>query len=468
MRSRAGFSLAAIALLLGACAAPPIDRYLLQAEADVDDVRFKGSRGVLSREQSKAIFEKMKSRSPDNDVLERHIAVEQALTDSPLSIGNQVVLLEDGPKTYAAMLAAIKGAKHHVHLETYIFEADDIGMQFAAALSERAKAGVKVRVMYDSGGSFDTPKEFFKERLSNNGVEVVEYNPLAPGTVLKQGLGAINHRDHRKLTIVDGRTAFLGGINISSVYGSPSGSGPSRHDRDLPFDKRPWRDTQVRIDGPVVTDLQQAFFAQWARQKKEPMIEDKAYFPTVAPQGPLVVRAIEGAPSDKVANAMYVAFISAVENAEKEVLITNPYFVPHESLRRSLSNAAKRGVDVRLILPAHSDSAMVFHAGRSFYGGLLESGVKIYERNDRMLHAKTALIDGVWSTVGSTNLDWRSLLYNDEINVVVMGPEFAAQMAAVFKRDIAESGEITLEKWHNRPISNRLKEISARLLARFL
>lgn len=462
-----GAALAVLATVVGACAAPPIDRYLLQAETDVGDVRFKNSRGVLSRAQSKAILDQMKSKSPDSDVLERHIAIEQALTESPLSIGNQVLLLQDGPRTYTAMLAAIRAAKHHVHMETYIFEADDIGMEFAAALSERAKAGVKVRLMYDSAGSFDTPKEFFKERLSDNGVEVVEYNPVAAGTVLKQGVFAINHRDHRKLTIVDGRIAFLGGINISSVYGSPSG-GSGRRDRDLPIDKRPWRDTQVRVDGPVVTDLQRSFLAQWARQKGEALIEDKAYFPPVSPQGSLVARAIEGRPSDTAANAMYVAFISAVENAEKEVLVTNPYFVPHESLRRSLTEAAQRGVDVRLVLPAHSDSPLAFHAGRSFYGGLLEAGVKIYERKDRMLHAKTALIDGVWSTVGSTNLDWRSLLYNDEVNLVVMGPEFAAQMADVFKRDIAESEEITLEKWRNRPISDRLKELSARAWARLL
>jgi len=431
----------------------------------MNDVRFKNARGVLSRTQSKAIFEKLKSKSPDSGVLERHIAVEQALTDNPLSIGNQVELLEDGPKTYAAMLSAIRAAKHHVHMETYIFDADEIGNQFAAALAERARAGVKVRLIYDSAGSFKTPKEFFKD-LAASGVEVLEFNPIGAATVLKDGLAAINHRDHRKLTIVDGRIAFLGGINISGVYGPLSGS--LNRSSDEPFEKRPWRDTQTRIDGPVVADLQHAFLNHWARQKKEPVIEDRAYFPAISTQGPLVVRAIGGAPADDGLNAMYVAFVSAVENAEKEVLIMNPYFVPHESLRRSLSEAARRGVEVKLLLPSHSDSPFAYHAGHSFYGGLLESGVKIYERKDRMLHAKTAVIDGVWSTVGSTNLDWRSLLYNDEINAVILGPEFAAQMAAVFRGDLAQSEEITLEKWRNRPLLDRFKETSARLWARFL
>jgi cardiolipin synthase len=460
--------LAVLASLLGACAAPPIDHYLLQAEADVNDVRFKNSRGVLSREQSKAIFDKMKSKSPDSDVLERHIAVEQALTDTPLSIGNQVTLLEDGPQTYAAMLAAIKGAKSHVHMETYIFEADDVGRQFAAALEERARAGVKVRLMYDSVGSFRTPREFFKE-ISDSGVEVVEYNPIAAATVMKDGLGAINHRDHRKLTIVDGRIAFLGGINISSVYGSLSSPGSLHHGRDEPFEKRPWRDTQTRVEGPVVADLQHFYLEQWARQRKEAVIDDKAYFPQVPAQGPLVARAIEGRPSSGDGlNAMYVTFISAIENSEREVLLMNPYFVPHESLRRALSDAARRGVDVRLILPSHSDSPFAYHAGHSFFGGLLESGVKIYERKDRMLHAKTAVVDGVWSTVGSTNLDWRSLLYNDEVNLVVLGPEFAGQMAAEFRKDLGESEQITLENWNKRPLIDRFKEFSARLWARFL
>ena len=326
---------------------------------------------------------------------------------------------------------------------------------------------MKVRLLYDSAGSFNTPKEFFKE-ISDNGVEVVEFNPVSAATVLKDGLAALNHRDHRKLTIVDGRVAFLGGINISSVYGSVGGSGSLRRHDDQPFEKRPWRDIHTRVDGPVVSDLQRAFLNQWARQRKEPPIEDKAYFPQVPAQGPLVARTIEGTPAPDTVNAMYIAFISAVDNAEKEVLITNPYFVPHESLRRALSEAARRGVDVKLILPSRSDSSFAFHAGHSFYGGLLESGVKIFERKDRMLHAKTAVIDGVWSTVGSTNLDWRSLLYNDEVNVVVMGPEFASQMVSVFKRDLGESTEITLSAWQGRPISDRAKEFAARVWARFL
>jgi cardiolipin synthase len=225
---------------------------------------------------------------------------------------------------------------------------------------------------------------------------------------------------------------------------------------------------QTRIVGPVVADLQRAFLEQWAQQKKEKQIEDRAYYPHLTAQGPHVIRAIEGSPAEEGVNAMYIAFISAIDNAEKEVLMMNPYFVPHERLVQALEDAAKRGVDVKLILPSRSDSWLAFYAGRSFYEHLLESGVKIFERNDRILHAKTATVDGVWSTVGSTNLDWRSLLYNDEINAVVIGPEFAEQMNAVFRRDMAESSEITRESWHGRSIEERIKEKAARAWARFL
>jgi cardiolipin synthase A/B len=465
------FSAAAFAFvapLLGACATPPLDHYLLQAEADVTDVRFKGAHGILTRAQSQAVFEKIKRRAPGDDILEYHLAIEQALSDAPLSIGNKVTLLEDGAETYAAMLAAIKAAKRQVHMETYIFDGDEVGRQFAGALAERARAGLDVRLIYDAVGSFRTPKEFFSD-LASSGVKVLEFNPLAPGTVVNGGLDALNHRDHRKLTIVDGRVAFLGGINISAVYGSTSAViHKGRKDDDLPPDKRPWRDMQTRIEGPVVADLERAFLEQWAGQRKEKAAGDDASLPQPATQGSHVVRILEGSPSEQDVNAMYVTLISAIENAEKEVRIMNPYFVPHESLRGALKHAAQRGVDVRLILPSRSDGRFAYHAGRSYYDELLQAGVRIFERNDRILHAKAAIVDGVWSTVGSTNLDWRSLLYNEEINVVVIGPEFAAQMNRVFDQDLAESGEITPQAWRERSFKERFKEFGARVWARLL
>ena len=379
-----------------------------------------------------------------------------------------MTLLEDGQATYPAMLAVIRSAKHHVHLETYIFDDDEVGRMFAAALVQRAKAGVKVRLVYDAFGSSKTPREFF-ERLAAGGVEVHAFNPVTPDRILM-----FNHRDHRKLTIVDGHVAFLGGINISSVYGTVryGSSVAASRGRDEgegePFEKRPWRDTQVRIEGPAVSDLQQAFLKQWAHVTKEPVITDKAYYPQLKAVGNDIVRALEGSPSEKTANPAYLALVSAIDNADREVHITNAYFVPHPDLVAALQSAARRGVDVRLILPGRTDSWLAFNAGRSFYEDLLEAGVKIYERKARLLHAKTAIIDGVWSTVGSTNLDWRSLAYNEELNAVILGPGFAAQMEALFAKDQADSTQITREAWANRSFDSRLREAAARTWALLL
>jgi cardiolipin synthase len=371
-----------------------------------------------------------------------------------------VTLLDDGKATYDAMLGAIRAARHHVHLETYIFEADETGQLFADALIARAQAGVHVRLIYDAVGSIKTPKEFFKS-IADGGVEVLEFNPIGKG-----GIDELNQRDHRKVTIVDGRVAFLGGINISDVYGTASGG--SRRMRDEPVEKRPWRDMQSRIEGPAVAEVQRAFLRQWARRRDEPLITDKAYYPALAQVGPHVVRVMEGSPADEGINDVYAAFISAIDNAEKEVRIMNPYFVPHEELRRALRDAARRGVDVTLILPGHSDSWLAYYAGRSYYSELLDAGVKIYERKNRILHAKSATVDGVWATVGSTNLDWRSLLYNDEINVVVLGPEFAGQLNAVFDGDLTHSDAITRQAWADRPIEAGAKEAAAKAWARLL
>ncbi|MGE5096623.1 MAG: phospholipase D-like domain-containing protein [Betaproteobacteria bacterium] len=454
-----------LSALLAACAAvPPLDREMLRTER-ASAVRLEGANGPLTHAQSRNVLEELRKRSPETSIFDRHVAVEEKLAGNPLSVGNKATLLQDGKATYAAMLAAIHGARHHVHIESYIFEGDEVGQEFARALAERSKAGVKVRVMYDAVGSLDTPREFF-QGLREQGIEVVEFNPVTPGTVLTEGL-RLNHRDHRKLTIVDGRVAFLGGINISSVYAPSSGSGPGSSApsggsprKKAPYADKPWRDTAVRLEGPVVADLQRAFVGMWERQKKE-KLSDPRLFPKLQAAGPQVVRAIDSSPDDGP-NAAYVALISAIESAEQSVHLTVAYFVPHPELLASIEEAARRGVDVRLILPSKTDSWLVLHAGHSYYEELLESGVRIFERKARLLHSKTAVIDGVWATVGSTNLDWRSLSTNAELNAIVLGPDFAGQLEQAFDADVAQSVEITRSGWAHRPLSDRLREAMAR------
>ncbi len=227
-----------------------------------------------------------------------------------------------------------------------------------------------------------------------------------------------------------------------------------------------WRDTHLRIEGPVVGELQKLFMGTWEKQRANPLAL-KDYFPELSPHGNDMVRAIGSTPDDAY-SLMYLTLISAIGNAVREVYLTNAYFVPDPQLLKALVVAAGRGVDVRLILPGHTDSEIVFHAGRSHYSGLLEGGVKLYERGGALLHSKTAVIDGVWSTVGSTNLDWRSFLDNDEINAVVIGREFGDRMRAAFAADMAASEAIDLARWEQRSLLLRIKEWTARLWGRLL
>jgi cardiolipin synthase len=446
---------AASALLVAAGCATLPDARLYMEGRNAAPVQVSGARGPLSPEKSAAIIADLKRQSGDVDILQKHVALEQAIVGTPLVAGNRAVLLEDGPATYRAMLAAISAAKDHINLETYIIEDDEMGRQFADLLLARQAAGVQVHLIYDSVGCIRTPREFF-ERLKEGGVQVLEFNPVNPLTA-KKGW-QVNNRDHRKLLLVDGRTAFIGGINISNVYSS--GSSPTRSTPSSPKSGG-WRDTQIQIDGPVVAEFQKLFLATWEKQHGPPLA-GKNYFPALSPRGNELVRSI-GSSYDDPHSLIYLTLISAITNAEKSVHLTNAYFVPDPQILQALLDAARRDVDVTLILPALSDSNLVFHAGRSYYTELLAAGVKIYERGGGVLHSKTVVIDGVWSCIGSTNLDWRSFLHNDEVNAVILGPEFAQQMQAMFERDLAASTAITAEAWARRPLRFKLKELMSRI-----
>ncbi len=460
IRVRKLAAVTAFCLLAAAGCATLPDTDALIARHTAQAARFENARGPLSAQKNAAILARLKRKSGDIDILEKQIALEQAIVGSPLILGNKVTLLQDGAATYAAMFAAIRKAQDHINLESYIIEDDDIGRQFADLLSEQQGRGVQVNVIYDSVGAFNTPKAFFK-RLTEAGIEVLEFNPVNPLAAKTPWL--INNRDHRKLLVVDGQTAFIGGINISSVYSSGS---IARRTVKTAGDTAAWRDTDLQIEGPVVGELQKLFLQTWEKQRGKPLAP-KAYFPELKAQGKDIVRAIGSTPDDPY-SLMYLTLISAIGNAERQVYLTHAYFVPDPQLLDALTDAAGRGVDVKLILPSHSDSAVVFHAGRSHYSTLLKAGVKIYERRGPLLHSKTAIIDGVWSTVGSTNLDWRSFLDNDEINAVILGPEFAQQMQAMFASDLEASEAIDLEGWEHRPLSFRFKEWMARVWGRLL
>ncbi len=451
----------ATAIALAGCSSLPVITPDM-ASVDPSNVQLQAANGrILSPERSREIIDKLANGS-GSDVLARHLALEQAISDSPLILGNRVTLLQDGPNTYATMFSLIASARDSINMETYILEDDEAGRRLADALIAKQAAGVQVNLLHDAVGTLGTPKEFF-QRLQDAGVAVVTFNPVNP-LEAKAGWD-VNHRDHRKLLVVDGASAVLGGINISSVYssspsrGSAGGSSGGSHGGKK--DALPWRDTDLLVEGPVVAELQKLFFASWDSQKG-PTPAPRKYFPPLQQRGPAVVRALGSSPDDAFSQ-IYVTLISAINSAESEILITNAYFVPDPQLERALIGAAKRGVDVKLLVPSTTDSSLVFHAGRAHYETLLEGGVKLYERRAALLHAKTAVIDGVWSTVGSTNLDWRSFLHNQELSAVILGTDFGAKMREAFERDLAVSDQVTLESWRKRPITTRMKEGFARL-----
>lgn len=455
----------AVGLLgLTGCAALPDVELDMTVPAEVV---FQGPRGAVSEAGGEQLLQQLEQEATGPDLLRTHLAYEQAIAiDSPLVLGNKVTLLQNGPATHEAMLAAIREAKDHINLETYIFDDGELGQEFAELLLEKQATGVQVNVLYDSVGGLLTAQSFF-DRLREGGIAVLEFNPVNP-LAKKPKTWKMNNRDHRKQLVVDGRIAFIGGVNISDSYAStPAGMPSSGKKRPAEADAdEGWRDTHIQVEGPVVAEFQRLFLDTWSRQSDVPPIP-RHYYPELAVQGDEIVRAI-GSRAAEEASPIYLTLLSAITRAEADIHITVAYFGPDKPLLKALTGAAKRGVKVKLVLPSHTDSAAIFHLGRSHYTKLLKAGVEIHERQGAVMHAKTAVIDGVWSTIGSSNLDVRSFLHNDEINAVVLGGEFAAQMDAMFVADVAESEQILLAEWRRRSLWLRIKERIARLGAYWL
>jgi cardiolipin synthase len=416
-------------------------------------------RGQLSQQEAEQTITGLRRQAGSAELLEDHISLMQSLTGNPLTSGNRAVLLVDGPATNEAMLQAISHAKDHINLETFTFSDDEVGRQVADLLVQKQVEGIQVNLIYDSFGSMDTPSAFF-QRLKDSGVNVLEFNPINPLKAREKLF--VTQRDHRKAMIVDGRIAFTGGVNISSVYSkSPS----ALVDEDT-WRWEGWRDTHVQIEGPAVAQFQKLFLETWTAQNG-PALTPRDYFPPLEQKGSELISVIGSTPGEK-GRLTYVMYVSAIKKSECFIHITMAYFVPDRQSKNVLADAAQRGVDVKLVLPSSSDSNLTFYAGRSHYEDLLESGVKLYERQASTLHAKTAVIDGVWSTVGSTNFDLWSFMRNNEINAIILGIDFANEMEELFRRDLTESKEITLEDWSRRPIFDRLKEFFARLVSHWL
>jgi cardiolipin synthase A/B len=415
--------LMALSSALAACAAaPPVDRDTERAMQEADG---PGRLAIFRREGER-------------------------IAPTKFVDGNSVELLRNGPATYRAMEDLIDGAHQRIDMESYEFDTVE-GGKFADLLLARAAQGVTVNLMYDAWGSFETPSSLF-DRMRQGGVHVVEFSPFDPVAFATLDL---NRRDHRKLLVVDGAVAITGGVNISRVY-----ENRRRQPQTDDPDQQPWRDTDIRLQGPAVAEFERLFETAW-REQKGPPIPDVATLPTR--YGDLQVQAVDGAPIDH-RPLIYRTLLVAITLARSSIHLTTGFFVPTPDLERALETAARRGVDVELIVPGQSDSTMALAAGRARYEDLMDAGVHIFERQDAVLHAKTAVIDGVWSTVGSSNLDWRSVVENAEINAVVLGGAFGGQMEQMFDDDRTRSKAIDPARWAERPFGERFHEWTAQWL----
>ncbi len=313
---------------------------------------------------------------------------------------------------------------------------------------------MSVAVIYDSVGSVDTPQDVF-DRLKAAGVALLAFHPLSD-------IGEINDRDHRKILAVDNRIAIIGGVNLYTAYQAHPHSHMVASDGP---DPETWHDTDLEIDGPAAAELQQVFVDHWQDEQGPPL-------PAVAERAPRArgdeaVRVIASDHNDTIPR-YYATILSAIQNAEKSIWISAAYFVPTDDEKQDLIAAARRGVDVRLIVPGHSDEPMAQAVGRANYGDLLEAGIHIFEEEDGMLHSKWATIDGVWSVLGSSNFDHRSILFNDEVDAVVLGRETAAQLESLFDREVAKAKPITLQAWDDRPLGERFRELYSRAIEALL
>lgn len=419
-----------------------------------------GDAGISRR--TRIALGRLRSQGYLTAAMERHLRLIRAIAGVPLLGGNKVTLLQNGKTIYAAMERIISEAKNSINLETFTFADDAVGRKFASLLIDRSRHGVRVNIIYDSLGSMNTPASFF-DRMRRNGISVVAFNPLA-GASPQAWSQSVVHRDHRKLLVVDGRIAIIGSVNIANEYANNRAEEFSN--AAAAANQMFWRDTDVEIQGPAVAQCQRLFVAEWYGQTGK-LLAPADYFPHLKPRGHQLVQVIGSTPEVGF-STIYYTLLDAVQNAEKNVYIADAYFAPGDQFLTRLKAAGRRGVDVELVLPHRTDHPIVIEAARWHYGSVLRAQVRIYERLHAVLHSKTATIDDIWSTVGSSNLDWWSIARNNEINVVIVGRTFALQMNAAFVSDREQSLEITRSAWSHRSITQRVDEFCGWVVQRWL
>lgn len=367
------------------------------------------------------------------------------LLGPPFVSGNRHKVLLNGDEIFPAMLGAIRAAKTSITFETYIYWAGDIGQEFAEALSERARNGVKVHVLLDWVGSAKVDKDLI-EKMTAAGVQIRKFHPPH-----WSHLGRLNNRTHRKILVADGRVAFTGGIGIA-----PKWTGRAQ-------DPEHWRDTHFEVRGPVVAQIQAVFLDNWIKVTGD-VLHGPDYFPLLEPAGTTLSQMFSSSPNGG-SESMRLMYLFAITAASRSIDLSASYFVPDELTARTLLEAMKRGVKVRIVVPGeHTDSETVRHASRATWGPLLAAGAVIAEYRPTMYHCKVMIVDGLLASVGSTNFDNRSFRLNDEATLNIMDADFAKQQIAIFEADLNQSRQITFDEWNQRPLREKIGERLASLI----
>ncbi|HEX8038784.1 MAG TPA: cardiolipin synthase [Chryseosolibacter sp.] len=414
---------------------------------------------VLRRELIRQIISRTETNLKLNTATIREGAslVHLLLNDSlsPLTVGNEVTLLHNGEGKFPQVLKALEDARHHIHIEYYIYENDAIGNRIKDLLVAKAREGVKVRLIYDAFGSRSIRRSFVRELISS-GVEAYPFNRIRFQPLANR----LNYRNHRKIIVVDGHLGFVGGINISDRYINDANAMEGK--------KIYWRDSHFRIDGPGVQYLQYLFFCDWnfcAHQKLQP---EPAYFIDRPHAGANESVQIAASGPDSPTSTVMLSLLKAINLAKNEILLTTPYFIPGETILNALKVAALGGVSVRILAPGISDSLLVNAAAWSYFDELLRSGVEIFLYRKGFIHVKTMVVDDYISIVGTANMDYRSFDLNFEVNAVVYGEKLAGELRASFLNDLEDAEQIQANAWHRRPVFKKLAERIARLLSPLL
>ncbi len=378
----------------------------------------------------------------------QQIKLGYQLGGTQLFVHNHIEIFTDGESKFKALIEDLNRAETFIHLQYYIFDNDTLGRTIKKILIEKARQGVKVRVLYDDVGCWKVRSRFFRE-MRKAGIEIRPFFKVS----FPQLANKLNYRNHRKVAIIDGKTGYIGGMNIADRYCDGLSWGI-------------WRDTHARIKGPAVYGLQSAFSIDWSFTTRE-FLSEACYYPPVEETGNTDIQILTSGPLGEW-KEIAISFLKAIANARDCIYIQTPYFLPTDSLLKALQAAALAKVDVRLMIPSHSDSRLLQYASQSYLKDILRAGIKVYFYQGGFLHAKSLIIDNEFSSLGSTNFDFRSFDHNFEINAFMYNADTNAQMKKIFINDMRQCRRITLSRWKRRPLTTKVAESFARLMSPIL